>query len=58
MASQDGYGAAAHEAGHVVLAWALGLKTRKMTVHTMIDNELRSLGRQDGDATLEGIVGT
>jgi hypothetical protein len=32
MASQDGYGAAVHEAGHVVVAWALGLKTRKMAV--------------------------
>jgi hypothetical protein len=30
MASQDRYGAAVHEAGHVVVAWALGLKTRKM----------------------------
>jgi hypothetical protein len=32
MASQDGYGAAVHEAGHVVVAWALGLKTRKIAV--------------------------
>jgi ATP-dependent Zn protease len=32
MASQDGYGAAVHEAGHVVVAWALGLKTRKMAI--------------------------
>ena len=31
MKSQDEYGAAVHEAGHVVVAWALGLKTRKMT---------------------------
>jgi hypothetical protein len=30
MTSQDRYGAAVHEAGHVVVAWALGLKTRKM----------------------------
>jgi ATP-dependent Zn protease len=30
MASQDRYSAAVHEAGHVVVAWALGLKTRKM----------------------------
>jgi hypothetical protein len=26
MTSQDKYGAAVHEAGHVVVAWALGLK--------------------------------
>ena len=32
MTSQDRYGAAVHEAGHVVVAWALGLKTRKMAV--------------------------
>ena len=32
MANEDGYGAAVHEAGHVVVAWALGLKTRKMAV--------------------------
>jgi hypothetical protein len=32
MTSQDGYGAAVHEAGHVVVAWALGLKTRRMAV--------------------------
>jgi ATP-dependent Zn protease len=32
MASQDAYGAAVHEAGHVVVAWALGLKTSKMTI--------------------------
>jgi hypothetical protein len=32
MASQDRYGAAIHEAGHVVVAWALGLKTRKLAV--------------------------
>jgi len=32
MTSRDRYGAAVHEAGHVVVAWALGLKTRKMTV--------------------------
>jgi hypothetical protein len=32
MASQDRYGAAVHEAGHVVVAWALGLKTRKLAV--------------------------
>jgi ATP-dependent Zn protease len=32
MTNQDGYGAAVHEAGHVVVAWALGLKTRKMAV--------------------------
>jgi hypothetical protein len=32
MASQDEYGAAVHEAGHVVVAWALGLKTRRMAV--------------------------
>jgi hypothetical protein len=30
MTNQDRYGAAVHEAGHVVVAWALGLKTRKM----------------------------
>jgi hypothetical protein len=30
MASQDEYGAAVHEAGHVVVAWARGLKTRRM----------------------------
>ena len=28
----DRYGAAVHEAGHVVAAWALGLKTRRMAV--------------------------
>jgi ATP-dependent Zn protease len=32
MTSQDKYGAAVHEAGHVIVAWALGLKTRKMVV--------------------------
>jgi ATP-dependent Zn protease len=32
MTSQDRYSAAVHEAGHVVVAWALGLKTRKMAV--------------------------
>lgn len=32
MKSQDQYGAAVHEAGHVVVAWALGLKTRRMAV--------------------------
>src|SRR5674476_1052970 len=32
MTSQDRYGAAVHEAGHVVVAWVLGLKTRKMAV--------------------------
>jgi hypothetical protein len=32
MASQDRYGAAVHEAGHVVVARALGLKTRKMAI--------------------------
>jgi hypothetical protein len=30
MKSQDEYGTALHEAGHVVVARALGLKTRKM----------------------------
>jgi ATP-dependent Zn protease len=30
MTSQDRYSTAAHEAGHVVVAWALGLKTSKM----------------------------
>ena len=29
---QDRYGAAVPEAGHVVVAWALGLKTRRMAV--------------------------
>ena len=32
MTSQDRYSAAVHEAGHVVVASALGLKTRKMAV--------------------------
>ena len=32
MTSQDRCSAAVHEAGHVVVAWALGLKTRKMAV--------------------------
>src|SRR5467141_1972277 len=32
MTSQDRYSAAVHEAGHVVVAWALELKTRKMVV--------------------------
>jgi hypothetical protein len=32
MGSRDQYGVALHEAGHVVVAWALGLKTRKMGV--------------------------
>ena len=32
MTSQDRCGAAVHEAGHVVVAWALGLKTRKMAI--------------------------
>jgi ATP-dependent Zn protease len=32
MASQDRYSAAVHEAGHVVVAWALGLKTTKVAV--------------------------
>src|ERR1700704_4607288 len=32
MTRQDRYSAAVHEAGHVVVAWALGLKTRKMAV--------------------------
>jgi hypothetical protein len=32
MTSQDRYGAAVHEACHVVVAWALGLKARKMAV--------------------------
>ena len=32
MTGQDEYGAAVHEAGHVIVAWALGLKTRKMAV--------------------------
>jgi hypothetical protein len=32
MANRDRYGAAVHEAGHVVVAWALGLKTSKMVV--------------------------
>jgi ATP-dependent Zn protease len=32
MTSQDRYCAAVHEAGHAVVAWALGLKTRKMAV--------------------------
>lgn len=30
MASKDEYRAAVHEAGHVVVAWALELKTRRM----------------------------
>jgi hypothetical protein len=30
MTSSDKYGTAVHEAGHVVVAWALGLKTKKM----------------------------
>jgi len=30
MASQDSFGAAVHEAGHAIVAWALGLKTRRM----------------------------
>ena len=34
MAKQDRYSAAVHEAGHVVVAWVLGLKTRKVTVGT------------------------
>ena len=32
MTGQDRYSTAVHEAGHVVVAWALGLKTIKMTV--------------------------
>jgi ATP-dependent Zn protease len=32
MTGQDSYSTAVHEAGHVVVAWALGLKTRKMVV--------------------------
>jgi hypothetical protein len=32
MAQQDRYGAAVHEAGHTVVAFALGLKTRKIAV--------------------------
>jgi ATP-dependent Zn protease len=32
MTSQNRYGAAVHEAGHVVVAWALGLKTRRMVI--------------------------
>ena len=32
MAKQDRYGAAVHEAGHTVVAWALKLKTRKMAI--------------------------
>jgi ATP-dependent Zn protease len=32
MASQDRYSTAVHEAGHVVVAWALGLKTTKVAV--------------------------
>ena len=32
MTIQDRYGAAVHEAGHAVVAWALGLKTREMAV--------------------------
>jgi len=30
--NKDRYGAAVHEAGHVLVAWALGLKTRKAVV--------------------------
>jgi len=32
MTSQDRYSTAVHEAGHVIVAWALGLKTRKMAI--------------------------
>lgn len=32
MRDRDRYGAAVHEAGHVVVAWALGLKTRRMAI--------------------------
>jgi hypothetical protein len=30
--TKDRYGAAVHEAGHVIVAWSLGLKTKKMAV--------------------------
>jgi ATP-dependent Zn protease len=32
MTSQDRYSAAVHEAGHVIVAWVLGLKTKRMAV--------------------------
>jgi ATP-dependent Zn protease len=32
MTSQDRYGAAVHEAGHVVVAWALDVKARRMAI--------------------------
>jgi hypothetical protein len=32
MINPDRYGAAVHEAGHVVVAWTLGLKTRRVII--------------------------
>ncbi|MGZ5875936.1 MAG: hypothetical protein ACXWKP_27995 [Bradyrhizobium sp.] len=49
MTKQDTYGAAVHEAGHVVVAWALGHQTRRMAVGVS--------GHDDADAAeIEGIM--
>jgi hypothetical protein len=47
-ASQDEYGAAAHEAGHVIVAWALGLKTRRMVVGIDGDDAAGAAEIEDG----------
>jgi ATP-dependent Zn protease len=48
MTSRDKYGAAVHEAGHVVVAWALGLKTRKMAVGIGGDDAAGEAQIEDG----------
>ncbi len=42
------YGAAVHEAGHVVVAWTLGLKTRKMAVCVGGDESAGNAEIEDG----------
>jgi ATP-dependent Zn protease len=46
MTQQHRYGAAVHEAGHTVVAWALKLKTRKVAIGINGDNAA-------GDAEIE-----
>jgi hypothetical protein len=46
--NRDRYGAAVHEAGHVVVAWALGLKTRRMAISIGGDDAAGEAEIEDG----------
>jgi hypothetical protein len=45
---RDRYGAAVHEAGHVIVAWAFGLKTKRMAVGIDGDDAAGAAEIEDG----------